>query len=96
MGGARVLQGADEPSRDAAAAIRDSGSAPEAETSSWALSDVVMMTMPDTEQKATYEEHIKQHLKKGNTELLDSVNQTLDRLNEDGTMDKMREEWIGL
>lgn len=35
-------------------------------------------------------------VKKGNTQLLDSVNQTLDRLNEDGTMDKMREEWIGL
>src|SRR5262245_58356854 len=29
----------------------------------WA--DVIMMTMPDTEQKATYEADIKQHLKKG-------------------------------
>jgi len=29
----------------------------------WA--DVIMMTMPDTEQKATYENEIKKHLKKG-------------------------------
>ena len=29
----------------------------------WA--NVIMMTMPDTEQKATYENHIKKHLRKG-------------------------------
>jgi ketol-acid reductoisomerase len=34
-----------------------------ADAAKWA--DVVMMTMPDTEQKATYEEHIKPHMKKG-------------------------------
>jgi len=34
-----------------------------ADAAKWA--DVIMMTMPDTEQKATYEEDIKKHLKKG-------------------------------
>jgi len=34
-----------------------------ADAAKWA--DVVMMTMPDTEQKATYEQDIKQHMKKG-------------------------------
>jgi ketol-acid reductoisomerase len=34
-----------------------------ADAAKWA--DVVMMTMPDTEQKETYETHIKQHMKKG-------------------------------
>ena len=29
----------------------------------WA--DVIMLTMPDTEQKATYTEHIKRHMKPG-------------------------------
>jgi ketol-acid reductoisomerase len=33
------------------------------EAARWA--DVIMMTMPDTEQKATYEGEIKQHMKKG-------------------------------
>ncbi len=33
------------------------------EAAKWA--DVIMMTMPDTEQKATYEAEIKQHMKKG-------------------------------
>ena len=31
--------------------------------SKWA--DVIMLTMPDTEQKATYEEFIKPHMRKG-------------------------------
>ncbi|WP_375541655.1 transporter substrate-binding domain-containing protein [Brevibacillus borstelensis] len=35
-------------------------------------------------------------VKKGNTELLDSVNKTLDRVTSDGTVDKMKEEWMGL
>ena len=35
-------------------------------------------------------------VKKGNTELLESVNKTLDRITEDGTMDSMKEEWMGL
>lgn len=35
-------------------------------------------------------------VKKGNTELLDSINSTLDRIEEDGTMDEMREEWMGI
>jgi len=34
-----------------------------ADAAKWA--DVIMMTMPDTEQKATYEEEIKKHLRKG-------------------------------
>src|SRR4051812_5794935 len=34
-----------------------------ADAAKWA--DVIMMTMPDTEQKATYEEFIKPHMKKG-------------------------------
>ena len=34
-----------------------------ADASKWA--DVVMLTMPDTEQKATYEEHVKKNLKAG-------------------------------
>ena len=34
-----------------------------AEAAKWA--DVIMLTMPDTEQKATYDEHIKPNLKKG-------------------------------
>ena len=34
-----------------------------ADAAKWA--DVIMMTMPDTEQKATYDEHIKKNLKAG-------------------------------
>jgi len=34
-----------------------------ADAAKWA--DVIMLTMPDTEQKATYEEHIKPQLRKG-------------------------------
>ena len=34
-----------------------------ADAAKWA--DVVMMTMPDTEQKATYTDHIKRHMKPG-------------------------------
>jgi ketol-acid reductoisomerase len=34
-----------------------------ADAAKWA--DVIMLTMPDTEQKATYDEHIKKHLKPG-------------------------------
>jgi ketol-acid reductoisomerase len=34
-----------------------------AEASKWA--DVIMLTMPDTEQKATYQEHIKRYMKPG-------------------------------
>jgi len=34
-----------------------------ADAAKWA--DVIMLTMPDTEQKATYEEFIKPHMKKG-------------------------------
>ena len=34
-----------------------------ADAAKWA--DVIMLTMPDTEQKATYDEHIKRFLKKG-------------------------------
>ena len=34
-----------------------------ADAAKWA--DVIMMTMPDTEQKATYEEFIKPHMRKG-------------------------------
>lgn len=35
-------------------------------------------------------------VKKGNTELLDAVNATLDRIEEDGTYDEIYAEWIGL
>ena len=35
-------------------------------------------------------------VKKGNTELVDSVNKTIDRINEDGTMDRLQKEWMGL
>ncbi len=34
-----------------------------ADAAKWA--DVIMLTMPDTEQKATYNEHIKRYMKKG-------------------------------
>ena len=34
-----------------------------AEAAKWA--DVIMLTLPDTEQKATYEEVIEPHLRKG-------------------------------
>src|ERR1700741_3750567 len=34
-----------------------------ADAAKWA--DVIMLTMPDTEQKATYEQYIKQHMRKG-------------------------------
>lgn len=35
-------------------------------------------------------------VKKGNTELLNQVNETIKRIEGDGTMDKMKEEWMGL
>lgn len=35
-------------------------------------------------------------VKKGNTEILDAVNRTLDRVRTDGTVDSLKEEWMGL
>jgi ketol-acid reductoisomerase len=62
--GVPVVVGLREGSRSAAkaeAAGLDVKSISDA--AKWA--DVIMMTMPDTEQKETYETHIKQHMKKG-------------------------------
>ena len=35
-------------------------------------------------------------VKKGNTEVLDAVNRTLDRVRGDGTVDRLKAEWMGL
>ncbi|GAA2512821.1 MULTISPECIES: ABC transporter substrate-binding protein [Kocuria] len=53
---------------------------------------------PDLEVVQTVDtnENLGVAVKKGNTELLDSVNKTLDRITSDGTMDKMKKEWMGL
>lgn len=53
---------------------------------------------PDLEVVQTVDtnENLGVAVKKGNTELLDSVNKTLDRITSDGTMDKMNKEWMGL
>ena len=53
---------------------------------------------PDLEvvQSVDTNENLGVAVKKGNTELLDSVNKTLDRITGDGTVDKMKEEWMGL
>ena len=47
-------------------------------------------------QSVDTNENLGVAVKKGNTELLDSVNKTLDRVTSDGTVDKMKEEWMGL
>lgn len=53
---------------------------------------------PDLEVVQTVDtnENLGVAVKKGNTEILDSVNKTLDRITSDGTMDKMKKEWMGL
>ena len=35
-------------------------------------------------------------VKKGNTAVLDAVNRTLDRVTKDGTVDRLRQEWMGM